>query len=232
MKKFWIKKISMMSLVLTLFLALSACEGAALNVPQDDQQGFNGEAGELPVGEGFDFTEDDLEEDPLPIDLPENDDPSEDLPLADEEDPGMVFPDDEVEEITEDPAVILPPVGETNWEITHEDGTIVCPNLTETFGEGEVEIVKIEISSGPDQFALLLYAPEGEDFIPLQRNFGNPIAEYDGDLPIPETGDKLHFQIFFDNLEGGSIANYIYGTISSEAGGCLTTRDFTGVLVD
>jgi hypothetical protein len=223
-----------MAFVLILFLALSACEGAATNVPQEDQ-----EPGDIPEDDGmvftegdilesdseeeFVFSEDDLEDDdPQPV-------PPGDVPAAEDEDPGMVFPEDEAEEITEDPAVILPPVGVTIWEITHEDGTIVCPTFTETFGEGEVEIVRTEVSSGPDQFAMLLFAPDGEDFIPFQRNFGNPVAEYNGDMLIPGTSDKLHFQIFFDNLEGGSIANYMYGTISSEAGGCLTTRDFTGV---
>jgi hypothetical protein len=225
-------KIKIMTFLLILILGLSACEGAAMNTPQDDQQEPNEEIGDLPVEEGFDFTEDDLGEDPPPIDLPENDDPSGDSPMSDEEDPGMVFPEDEAEEITEDPAVISPPEGESNWEITYEDGTIVCPTFTETFGEGEVEIVKINTGTGLDQFFMTISEPNIEDSVALARNLANPVAEYIGEFRIPGTSDKLLYQIFFDNLEGGSIANYMYGTISSEAGGCLTTRDFTGVLVN
>jgi hypothetical protein len=225
-------KTRILTFLLILILGLSACEGATMNPPQDDQQEPNEEIGDLPVEEGFDFTEDDLGEDPPPIDLPENDDPSDDSPMSDEEDPGMVFPEDEAEEITVDPAVILPPEGESNWEITYEDGTIVCPTFTETFGEGEVEIVKISTTSGPDQYVMSIFDPVGEEVIELERNIGNPVTEYFSGLWIPGTSDKLHYQIFFDNLEGGAIANYMYGTISSEAGGCLTTRDFTGVLVN
>ena len=230
-------KTRIMTFLLVLILGLSACEGAAMNAPQDEQQEPNEELGDLPVDEGFDFTEDDLQEDALqedapPFDLPENDDPSGDSRMSDEEDPGMVFPEKEAEEITEDSAEISPPEGESNWEITYDDGTIVCPTFTETFGEGEVEIVKISTSSGPDQFVMGIFDPVGEEVILLERNLGNPVAEYFGEYRIPGTSDKLHYQIFFDNLEGGSIANYMYGTISSEAGGCLTTRDFTGVLVN
>jgi hypothetical protein len=225
-------KTRILTFLLILILGLSACEGAAMNAPQDDQQEPNEEIGDLPDEEGFDFTEDDLGEDPPPIDLPENDIPSGDSSMSDEEDPGMVFPEDEVEEITEDPAVILPPEGESNWEITYEDGTIVCPTFTETFGEGEVEIVKINTGTRLDQFFMVISEPNIEDSVALERNLANPVAEYIGEKRIPGTSDKLLYQIFFDNLEGGSIANYMYGTISSEASGCLTTRDFTGVLVN
>lgn len=240
------KKIYIMTILIIAVLALSACSGALVNKPQDDQDipEMGMEFAEAEISEPgseneFVFTEEDVQDDP-----PENDEPAGNLPVSESEDPEMVspedesedpemiFPEDEVEPITERPTAALPPTGESSWEVTHKDGTITCTTGTQNFGEGEIETIRIEANADLDFFILWNFEGNPDGILFTGYGKDNQITHYEGQLEIPGTDGELHFVVSFENPSGGTVATNMYGTISSEMQGCAVTRDFTGVLVD
>lgn len=238
------KKINLMTFLLIIVMTLSACSGALANEPQSRQNAPLVQPTNTPEDEGmvvpeesilepgteneFIFTEEDVQDD-----SPENEEPAGSLPEGEGEDPGKVFPEDKVEPSTESPTAVLPPLGDSSWEVTHKDGTITCRTGTQTFGEGEIETVRIETNPiNLDGFILWNFEnkPEGILFVRYEKD--NPITQFKGQMDIPGTDGELHFVIYFENPSGGTVATNMYGTISSEMQGCAVTRDFTGVLVD
>lgn len=219
------KKNTLFSIFLILIFALSACTGVS-----GDQSSNGSEENEpIPQNEGSVFIEDEVQE-PEDADsfvIPED----EVHPGSEEGDPEIVIEEDELPPLTVDNAKVFPPAGKSNWEITHEDGVINCGNLSQTFGNGEIEVVEFEAGPPPTMDALNVNNLGGNPEISLWLDYENPIAEYTGVYEIPGTGDSLDFNFFFGNSEGGQTANIVYGTISSTAGGCFTSRDFNGVLV-
>jgi len=235
------KKINIKILLLILVLTLSACSGGLINESQGDQDGLENEPMEFTEDEisesdaenEFEFTEDEVtENDPQPS-LPENNEPAASVPEGQGEDPGMVFPEEDVESMTDETsALILPPAGQSTWEITHEDGTITCTTGTQNFGEGEIETIRIEANADLDFFILWNFEGNPDGILFTGYGKDNQITHYEGQLEIPGTDGELHFVVSFENPSGGTVATNMYGTISSEMQGCAVTRDFTGVLVD
>jgi hypothetical protein len=233
------KTLRFIAMIVMFTLALTACQNGISNQPQNGDSNPSAETGDSAPGEGMVFEEDAASDSPqdgfdFSDDEIADDDPGN-IPDTDpegEEDPSFVFDEDEVDAIDEPSALILPPGGKTNWEITYDDGTTTCPLFMETFGENDKEVITIEAGPAPTMDALIIYEFAGTDLLEMWRNYSNPVAEYTKDLKIPGIDMVLNFVLYFDNPQGGSSATTLYGTISSEYEGCSVTRDFSGVLVE
>lgn len=143
----------------------------------------------------------------------------------------MNFDDDEALDLSDLPDHVLPPNGISNWLINHHEGTATCPNQTIPIWGSEAEM--ISISLGADAASLVVSGMAGEPEITYLLENSIPGGSiYNAYFQPPWASSEVHYQIFFTSLADGSMADFLYGTISAEEQGCKIARNFDGTRVD
>ena len=249
MKKTWIGT----TLILVMIL-LSACLPGGAN-PETDEMNFSEEEVQADdAQDGFEFSEEEIEdfesEDALEFTEEEVDDAeTEDEVNIEEEvdedsadsDPLPPLPP-ESEEITEKTWQALPPAGTSTWLITNEVGYMECPNITVNIGTESQEMVEMNIGPPPDLDLLLVQGLEDSGRIEFYRNLDDPetaIYQSEGYIP-PGADSEVLYEIIFENLDGGELANELVGsiygvfeeTVDGQTGQCKIFRSFYGELVE
>lgn len=210
-------------ILIIISLALFACTD---NIPAESEEGMDFSEEEVmdqPDEEGMDFSEEegmDLSG-PEPGDLPDDE--------AADEDAEMVFDEDEVEPVPDPPNVILPPEGNTNWQITHDEGTVNCPegNISITIDPSPPETVSIFVGVNADSLTVTGFGDTPEIlFFLLETGPGG--SRYKGYYTPPGFTEEIVYELVFTNLTDPTTADFVFGTISADEQGCDVSRSFSG----
>lgn len=210
-------------ILIIISLALFACTD---NAPAESEEAMDFSEEEVmdqPVEEGMDFSE---EEDndlpaPEPGDLPEDE--------AADEDAEMVFDEDEVEPVPDPPDVILPPEGNTNWQITHDEGTVICPegNISIKTDPSPPETVSIFVGVNAD--ALTGSGIDGgPEILFFLMDSGPGGSFYKGYFTPPGFTEEIVYELVFTNITDPMTADFLFGTITADEQGCDVSRTFSG----
>jgi len=207
--------------------ALAACTGNTAENGEEEMMFSEEEVMDQPAEEGMEFSEEEA------MDPPGNEgsDVSED-DVSDEE-PEMEFDEDEVDPVPTPPDVILPPEGTSNWQVTHDEGTVLCPegNISIAIEASPPETVSILV--GVDAAAMIASGLEGGpeiDFFLFDSGPGGSL--YRGYFQPPGFSNEIEYEVVFTNLTDALTADYLMGTISSEEQGCVVSRSFSGNRID
>jgi hypothetical protein len=222
-----IKGIDMKSIRTVLILLIgtmimTACAGGLGNDTAEEMgDGFEfseEEAIDLVSEKGFEFSDDEG----LLIELDEEDGA---------EDEGFDFDDDEALDLSDQPDQILPPAGISNWMVMHADGTAVCPSMTIPIWGREPETISITV--GAEAQSLIVAGMDGgPEIFYLLEQAGPGGSIYNGYYQPPGASSEIHYQILFTTFTDPMVADFLMGSITSEAEGCKISRLFDGNRID
>jgi len=211
-------------------------EDEAADDSSEDEMDFSDEAGsENDSEQGFDFTEDDNPESSSESGFDftedeESEEPSDsgfDFTNDDEgEDPGPSS-DDEPTDNSNNPGQILPPEGTSTWVITYGNGTINCPNISQSIDESPPETVTITLGVDGNIIVVKGMGEAPEIFLFLLDS-GSGGSRFVGYHEVPGEVSEIKYEMFFTNTAGQMAADFGWGNISNETQGCQVNREFSG----
>jgi hypothetical protein len=218
-KRMKIHEITMFLLLVAV--ALTSCTGNAAEFAEEGMVFTEDEVKNQPAEGGMDFSDEET------MDLG----PSEGFDFTDDEagdeSEEMVFDEDEVEPLPDPPDEVLPQEGTANWQITHDPGTIICPNVNIPIEAIPPETVSILVGEDADTLVVSGF-DGGPQILFFLIDSGPGGSLYRGFFTPPGASEEVQYEMLFTNLSDPSSADFLLGTISAEEQGCKVSRSFYG----